>query len=294
MILLASTASKLQVVTGAAVTTAVHASWVDNASGTVTPGATNTPISTATTTDVVAAPGASTYRNIKFLAVRNTHASSSQTVTIQHTDGTNVVPLWAGTLLAGMSVNIDDRGTVIVISAGGLQIGPQAGGALFNSSTASQGAGFATDTYVTGSNILIPAQRPRIGTKFRCSFDVSKTAAGVATPIVQLRYGTNASTADTSLCSFTFSAGTAATDVASFEIYGVYRSVGSGTSAVVQGRCTAISQPTTGNTSLIHAVQTTSAGHDSTTASTYLGVSFNGGTSYSGTIQLVEAELVNI
>lgn len=161
-----------------------------------------------------------------------------------------------------------------------------------NSSVTSQGAGFSTDTYLTGSNIAIPSGSPYVGTVYRCIFTVSKTAAGTATPIVQLRIGTAGTTADTSICSFTFSAGTAATDVGRFEVTALFRTVGSGTSAIVQGHCGLISQPTTGFSSLLKGVQTTSSGFNSTTASSIIGVSVNGGTSASWTVQLVRAELM--
>jgi len=102
MILLTSASDKIQVITGSAGSVKVHASWADNASGTITPGRTNTAnITTATTTDVVASPGSSTQRKVKFLSMRNDHASVSQAFTVQHTDGTNVEPLWVGTLGVG-------------------------------------------------------------------------------------------------------------------------------------------------------------------------------------------------
>jgi hypothetical protein len=112
MLLLTSVSDLLQVVTGSTGAVEVHASWVDNLNGTITPGRTNTAsISTATTTTVVAAPAASTQRNVKFLSVRNDHASTSNLVDVQHTDGTNVETLWRGTLLAQESVNFgDDNG----------------------------------------------------------------------------------------------------------------------------------------------------------------------------------------
>lgn len=84
MLYLATTASKLQVVTSAAVATHVHASFVDLtvADGSVAPGAQNTIISTATTTDVVAVPGSGIVRSIKAMTVRNAHASTAQDVTV--------------------------------------------------------------------------------------------------------------------------------------------------------------------------------------------------------------------
>src|SRR4051812_13488966 len=99
MLLLVSTTDKLQVVTTAAVATHVQASYVDNNAGTITPGRLNTIISTAATTDVVAAPAASTSRNIKQMTVRA--KGGAQTVTVQHTDGTTVVELISVSLTTG-------------------------------------------------------------------------------------------------------------------------------------------------------------------------------------------------
>jgi hypothetical protein len=194
-----------------------------------------------------------------------------------------------------MTMQIDEAGKITVFTSGGIAYAdPGISGRYYNFSTSNQGAGFATDTYVVGSNILIPAQRPRAGTLFTCEISGSKTAAGTATPIVYLRYGTNASTADTALCTHTFSAGTAATDQFRLRIRALYRSVGSGTSAVVQSHCEAISQPTTGFSSLLKGIWVTSSGHNSTTENTYLGVSMNGGTSAAWTVYQVISKLENI
>lgn len=106
MLLLTSTSDKIQIVTDATADVEVHASYVDYASGTITPARTNTAsITTATTTDVVASPASSTQRNVKHLSVRNNHGSTAVNVTAQHTDGTNTetlikVNLAAGELLA--------------------------------------------------------------------------------------------------------------------------------------------------------------------------------------------------
>ena len=50
---------------------------------------------------------------------------------------------------------------------------------------------------------------------------------------------------------------------------------------------------TTGLSNAVKNVQTTSAGFDSTTANTYLGLSVNGGASAAWTVQIVEARLEN-
>lgn len=99
---LASTSSKIQLITADAVTVDVYAAYTDFVSpSTVTPGAKHTAISTAATTDIVLAPAASTYRTIKSLHIVNKHASLSVLVTLQVTDGTTVIELEKLTLLAG-------------------------------------------------------------------------------------------------------------------------------------------------------------------------------------------------
>lgn len=112
MLLLTSTSDILRVVTGSAVTTiTVHADWVDNASGTITPGRTNTNITTATTTTVVASPAASTQRNVKGLYITNNSAASSSQVTVQQFDGTTSTDILGVTLLAGENLILDAEGS---------------------------------------------------------------------------------------------------------------------------------------------------------------------------------------
>lgn len=110
MLNLASVSDILSIVTASAVTGIdVHVSWADLNGTTVTPGRTNTPqITLATTTTIVAAPAASTIRNVKALSIRNTHASTSQTITIRHFDGTTTTTLISIVLLAGYSLTYAD------------------------------------------------------------------------------------------------------------------------------------------------------------------------------------------
>ena len=107
MILLTGTSDALRITTSSAATLDVHTSWVDNLAGSITPGRTNTQISTATTTTVVGSPAASTQRAVESLTVRNTHASLSVDVTVVHTDGTTVVSIYKITLGPGEGVAYD-------------------------------------------------------------------------------------------------------------------------------------------------------------------------------------------
>jgi hypothetical protein len=109
MLLLASTSDLLRIITGQAVTVDVHASWADLNGTTVTPGRTNTPITTATTTTVVGSPASLTYRTVKTLCARNRHASSTVDVTVVHTDGTNAMELVKATLAAGDALHYDEH-----------------------------------------------------------------------------------------------------------------------------------------------------------------------------------------
>lgn len=82
LILTNSGTDKLQLISGQAVALDVHVGWVDQTTTTITPGRTNTAISTATTTDIVATPSASTQRIVKHVNVRNTDSAASCDVTI--------------------------------------------------------------------------------------------------------------------------------------------------------------------------------------------------------------------
>lgn len=179
----------------------------------------------------------------------------------------------------------DKKGTLRVIQAGLRKL-------LTNVSVTSQ-TGFATDTYLVGSDVLIPAGFPIVGTTYRLIFDVTKTNAGTATPIITIRVGTAGTTADTSRVVFTFGAGTTAVDTGIFEAIVTFRTVGGSTTAVLQGICRLTSNlTTTGLSNAVKARATTSSGFDSTVSSLKIGASYNGGTSAAHTIQLVRAELI--
>lgn len=114
MLLLASTSDIIRIVTGAAVSTiGVHASWADlnTVNGGITPGRTNTAITTASTTTVVGAPGEDTRRNVRSINIENNSAAGSTTVVVQHFDGTTSIDLVSITLLAGESLTLTETGS---------------------------------------------------------------------------------------------------------------------------------------------------------------------------------------
>jgi microcystin-dependent protein len=124
MLLLASATDKLQVVTGSAGAIDVHASWMDNVTGAVQPGRTNTNITTAATIDVVASPAAGVQRNIKTLHIRN-RGTANNAVTVQHTDGVIVSQLDKVTLAPEQTLQyIDEIGFIPIL--GSTSTGPNA------------------------------------------------------------------------------------------------------------------------------------------------------------------------
>jgi hypothetical protein len=167
---------------------------------------------------------------------------------------------------------------------------------LYNQSVANQGAGFATDTYLTGSSIAIPNSSLTAGARYKCIFNVTKTGAGTATPIIQVRIGTAGTTADTSRVTLTHSAQTAVIDEGTFEVYVTFRTVGSGTTAVIQAmsRLNHRLSITGLSTGVGEAKVGTSAGFDSTVSNSIIGISVNGGASAAWTVNLVQAELNNL
>jgi hypothetical protein len=166
-----------------------------------------------------------------------------------------------------------------------------------NGSIAAQGPGFAADTYLVGSDVRLGNRLPKARTLYQCTFDVSKTAAGTATPIIILRIGTAGSTADAARVTFTFPAQTAIADVGTFSVWALFRSVGA--AGIVQGRANLVHRgPTTGLTGLSvepgPTVQAVSAAFDTAVANSIIGLSVNGGGSAAWTVQLVEAKVENI
>lgn len=107
--------------------------------------------------------------------------------------------------------------------------------------------------------------------------------------------GTLGTTADAAILTLAFAAGTAAVDLGTFDVWVTFRTVGTGTAAVVAGvaRCShhlaATGLVSTG-ASGTGIVKGTSAGFDSSTQ-TILGLSVNGGASFSGTSTMVQARL---
>jgi hypothetical protein len=120
--LLVSTSDKLQLTTSSTAGIDVHCSYIDRATSTFTPGRKNTQISSATTTDIVLAPGSGVERNVKNCTMRNTSGSTTNTVTLKHTDGTTTVERFRADLAAGETLQCtDEEGCKAYLVSGALK-----------------------------------------------------------------------------------------------------------------------------------------------------------------------------
>jgi hypothetical protein len=284
MLLLTSTTDALQVVTGQAVAVDVHASWMDYASGTVTPGRTNTAITTATTTSVAGSPVASTVRNVKSLHLRNKDASLSVDVTVRHTDGTTIVELIKITLAAGDSLEY-------IEGVGFFKVPNPVDAPAPNISTADQVIGASVTAYITNSDLHISAGRPlKVGTVIRWHVTFNKTAAATAAMTFDIRVGTAGTTADTSRLSLSTGTQSAVIDNGEIEAAITVRSISA--SGVIHARMQFMHDlVSTGlGNQQTHNAEATSATFDTTATNLVFGLSLTTGASHSITIKSVVAE----
>jgi hypothetical protein len=154
-IFLADTDDTLRVVTASGVSTIhMYAAWADMTTTALTPGNSDAQVTTATTTVLVAAPGASTYRQIKGLSIRNSHASSSNVITVQFFDGATATELIQYTLLAGETLQWGEDENFRVIDASGQvkgQVALATGTNSVGQVTANAGTNLNTSSLLTTS-----------------------------------------------------------------------------------------------------------------------------------------------
>lgn len=296
-------------------------------------------LTTTTLTTLLAAPSSGIQYNVKNIAINNASGTVTTLVTIIHTDGTNSEIIWQGKLGPSESVIMDEvgvwthydingnpytvglplttlgdvltygttvarlgvgaNGTVLTADSNKATGNKWAAPTLANFSTSTVSAGYAADTYLAGSAIAMPDDGPIAGTIYHLIFDMVKTGAGTATPILSLRFGTAGTTADTAVLVFTLGAGTAAADTGKFEVQVHFRTVGAGTSAIIVGslgisHLLAATGLTSTGVSGYGQITSVSSGFNSTPAGSILGASFNGGTSFSGTCTLVQSYSLNL
>jgi hypothetical protein len=203
----------------------------------------------------------------------------------------------------GNNVITDDNGNVIatidssgVLHVAGVTINDAAGVSHARSTNAAVAAqssgGFAADTYVTNSDLLVPSLGIQQKAVIEWRISASKTAASTGTPVYTIRCGTARTTSDTSVLALTGPAQTAVADIGTLIIMATVTTAGA--SAIVQGtawwvhRGTAANTTTSGtgfaNDTSGHVEGTGSAVDLSAAAGKYVGLSIAGGASSAWTV----------
>lgn len=157
-----------------------------------------------------------------------------------------------------------------------------------NNATASQGAGFAADTYVTNSGLLIPSFGMQAGQLYRWFISLSKTAAGTAATILQVRIGAAQTTGDTSRLSLTATVAQTAAVAEGLIVVTIGVRLVSASGVIAGGFGVMANGPGLGG-----GKDGVSSTFDNTAVSgQYVGLSINGGASAAWTLTHVAAELI--
>lgn len=284
-----NTTDKLQLITSSTSALDVLAEYVDmdNTTKAVTPGRQVTKITTATTTDVMAAPAAGSTRKLVEVSVNNI-GGANNTVTAQY--NANATLYQIDSWVIGLSERVRynrETGWQPLDSSGRIKI-PGLGLPNGTAATADVVAS-AADTYLAGLQI---GGRIQAGTFAKFRLRATKTAAGVAAPIFSVRVGAGGTVSDTARTTLTGAAQTAVTDTGDFEIDVWFTAVGA--SAVL--RAEANMQHTSANAAGLGTFQmvfNTAAAFDATGNPLILGLSVNPGTAGVWTFQKILADLVN-
>lgn len=191
-------------------------------------------------------------------------------------------------------VSASGGGSTNFLRADGAWRAPSVAAAVLSNANTSNVTCSAADTYITGSSINL-AGRVQAGTTVKWLLSVTKTAAGTATPVFNVRVGTTQSTSDTARHTFTGVAQTAATDTGYIEVTMVIRSVSATSTSHVLFKMGHFNT-TTGlqNKAQEQIFQSVSATYDNTGATLYAGLSINPGASGVWTIQQCSVTATNL
>jgi hypothetical protein len=149
-------------------------------------------------------------------------------------------------------------------------------------------------TYLTGSDVTIAPARLQARSFYRCKFNIVKSAAGATTPVVQVRMGTTGTLTDTAQIIANLATQTAVADEGKIEVLVNFRAVGAST--IIQAEVTLWHRLTTTGlsaTASFTSTLVTSAAFNSTTF-TKIGVCVNPSTNATWTIDLVQADMLNL
>lgn len=218
---------------------------------------------------------------IKSIHLFNTGASiQTVTVALNGTASSNYIATIA-IPANGWATYVDGRSWEIRSSTGILVTGSVfLGNGLGTPASATTSLTASTEVLQGGTSFQVPTGFLAVGQRFRWYINLIKTAAGTATWAVKVKYGTNGTTADAAIASWTSGTNTAAIDQATLIIECRITALGSGTSATAA--CTAFYTNTLTNATgfgVINPVPTSTAGFDSTAVTPFFHVDITMGAS---------------
>jgi hypothetical protein len=158
-----------------------------------------------------------------------------------------------------------------------------------------QASGFAADTYLANSGLVIPSCGMQPGMVFEWDIVASKTAAGVAAPAYKVRIGAAQTVADTARLTLNGPLQTAAADIAIIRIAVTVRSVNA--AGVIQGHVrlqhnlAATGFADTGPAGLSIVEGTSAAFDNSALGGQFAGLSIDAGAAAAWTIEQVTARI---
>lgn len=122
-ILLTATTDSLELETSAAVNTDYRCSFADHTTTAFTPGSSHGQITTATTTTIIAAPAASTQRQVKVCSIYNRSTSTAQTITFKFDTSATERHLYRATLGSLESAQFHEGRGFFRFDSGGRELG---------------------------------------------------------------------------------------------------------------------------------------------------------------------------
>lgn len=163
---------------------------------------------------------------------------------------------------------------------------------LYNVAAGNQAVTGNLEQYITGSNVT--ANSIKAGTIVTWNISCSKTNAGTAQPAWRLKFGTNSSTADATVITFTGVAQTGAVDTAFITIQCLFRTIG--TNAAISGHYNLTHNLASTGFANVPAnnVFGANVSFNTTAANSFVGISVNPGASAIWTVNQVTVRMENI
>lgn len=164
--------------------------------------------------------------------------------------------------------------------------GTHRAGTMSTNHATSQQTGFASDTYVVGSGILIPSFGMQVGQLYCWEIGIEKTGAGTALLAVTVRTGSGQAVTDTSRCALAQTVAQAATASANILFVRAFVRTVSASGVLIGSMGSTGTQMGDGDRIVSSTFDNTSM------AGLYVDLSLNGGASASYTIDYVKGWLI--